>query len=85
MDRRSNTVSVRQRRLFGIDGTERVMADLTTLVLRLAAGQKVTEGDVHLARLKVMLLAYTDRQSSEFELGVEKMSCAQCVDEELEA
>lgn len=73
MDRRSTSVAARQRRLFGVDGTERVIADVTSLVLRLIAGSKVTEGDVHLARLKVWLIAYTERQNSEYELGKEPL------------
>lgn len=69
MNKRMNTTLARQRRLFGVDETERRQADLITLIVRLASGTKVTEGDVHLARLKVWLLDYTDSQRSEFELG----------------
>lgn len=73
MNKRMNTTLARQRRLFGVDETERRHADLITLVVRLASGTKVTEGDVHLARLKVWLLDYTDAQRSEFELGEPEM------------
>jgi hypothetical protein len=71
MDKRATSVAARQRRLWGIDGTERNIADLATLVLRLVAGQKVTEGDVHLARIRCFITAYQERQRSDFELGEE--------------
>lgn len=69
MNKRVNTTLARQRRLFGVDETERRLADIITLIVRLASVGKVTEGDVHLARLKVWLLEYTETQRSDFELG----------------
>ncbi len=71
MDKRATSVAARQRRLFGIDGTERRQADIITILLRLVQGTRVTEGDPHLARLKCFLLEYTEAQRSDFELGME--------------
>jgi hypothetical protein len=69
MNIRKNTATLRQRTLLGADGNERLMADIITCVCRLSAGTKVTEGDCHLARLKVFLGDYADRQGADFELG----------------
>lgn len=57
----------RQRSMFGVDGLERQLADVTSVVLRLAAaaGGAVTD-NVHYARAAEWLLKYEETQTAEW-------------------
>lgn len=67
----------RQRVLFGVDGLERLLADVASELVRNSnadkalAGLPLDEGDSpHMVRVKAWLLEYEQRQRSEWNTGV---------------